>query len=141
MLRASSLHATDDLMGQVTDSAEMVSGLSLNMANTLDKLEDECEMPNYRAVQNWSRPEAEARASAVRATLKLYREQAQRNYRLLRVTREKNIVLAQLTNAQAIENLVVNSRILKMAQDKEVQVRSTIGADLKAATDRYKEAM
>ena len=28
-----------------------------------------------------------------------------------------------------------------MAQDKEVQVRSTIGADLKAATDRYKEAM
>ncbi len=106
-------------MGQVTDSAEMVSGLSLNMANTLDKLEEECELPNYRTMQNWSnRPEAEARASAVRATLKLYREQAQRDYQMLRVTREKNIVLPQLTNAQAIENLVLNSRILKMAQDK-----------------------
>jgi hypothetical protein len=118
VLRASSLHATDDLTGQVTDSAEMVSGLSLNMANTLDELEEECELPNYRAVQNWSRPEAEARASTVRATLKLYREQAQRDYQMLRVTREKNIVLAQLTNAQAIENLVLNSRILKMVQAK-----------------------
>ena len=28
-----------------------------------------------------------------------------------------------------------------MAQDKEVQVRSTIGADFKAATTRYQEAM
>jgi hypothetical protein len=74
MLRASSLHAGDDLPGQVTDSVEMVSGLSLNMTNTLDKLEEECELPNYRTVQNWTRPEAEARASAVRATLKLYRE-------------------------------------------------------------------
>ncbi len=80
MLRASSLHAGDDLLGQVTDSAEMVSGLSLNMANTLDKLEEECELPNYRTVQNWSRQEAEARASAVKATLKLYREQARRDY-------------------------------------------------------------
>jgi hypothetical protein len=141
MLRASSLHAGDDLLGQVTDSAEMVSALSLNMSNTFDKLEEECELPNYRAVQNWSRQEAEARASAVKATLNLYREQARRDYQLLRATKEKSIVLARLTNAQAIENLVLNSRILKMAQEKEVQVRSTIGADLKAATDRYKDAM
>jgi hypothetical protein len=142
MLRASSVHAGDDLLGQVTDSAEMVSGLSLNMSKTLDKLvEEECELPNYRAVQNWSRQEAEARANAVKTTLNLYREQARRDYQLLRATKEKNIVLAQLTNAQAIENLVLNSRILKMAQEKEVQVRSTIGADLKAATDRYKDAM
>ncbi len=141
MLRTSSLHAGDDLLGQVTDSTEMVSGLSLNMANTLDKLEEECELPNFRTVQNWSRQEVEARASAVKATLKLYREQARRDYQLLRATKEKNIILAQLTNAQAIENLVLKSRILKLAQDKEVQVRSTIGADLQAATDRYKDAM
>ncbi len=77
----------------------------------------------------------------MKATLKLYREQALRDHQVLRATKEKNIVLAQLTNPQAIENLVLNSSILKMAQDKEMQVRSTIGADLKAATDRYKEAM
>jgi hypothetical protein len=119
----------------------MVSGLSLNMSNTFDKLEEEYELPNYRVVQNWSRQEAEARASAVKTTLNLYREQARRDYQLLRSTKEKNIVLAQLTNAQAIENLVLNSRILKMAHEKEVQVRSTIGADLKQATGRYKDAM
>jgi len=141
VLRASSLHATDDLMGQVTDSSEIVSGLSLNMTNTLDKLEEECELPNYRTLQNWSRQEVEARSSTVRATLKLYREQAQRDYQMLRVAKEKSIVLAQLTNAQAIENLVLNSRILKMVQDKETQVRTTVGADLKAATDKYKDAM
>ncbi len=69
-LRASSLHAGDELLGQATDSAEMVSGLSLNMSNTFDKLEEECAMPNYRTVQSWSRQEAEARASTVRNTLK-----------------------------------------------------------------------
>jgi hypothetical protein len=141
MLRASSLHAGDDLLGLVTDSAEMVSGLSLNMSNTFDKLEDECELPNYRAVQSWSKQEADARAIAVKATLKLYREQARRGYQLLRATKEKNIVLAQLTNTQAIENLVLNSRILKMTQEKEIQIKSTVGTDLKQATDRYKETM
>jgi hypothetical protein len=50
------------------------------MANTLDKLEEECELPSYRTVKNWSRQEAEARVSAVKATLKLYREQARRDY-------------------------------------------------------------
>ena len=60
---------------------------------------------------------------------------------MLRVAKERSIVLAQLTNAQAIKNLVLNSRILKMVQDKETQVRTTVGADLKAATDKYKDAM
>ena len=141
LLRASSLHSGDDLLGQVTDSSEMVSGLSLNMTNTLDKLEEECELPNYRALQKWSKQEFAARASAVKSILDLYREQARRDYQLLRSTKEKNIVLAQLANKQAIENLVLNSRILKMAQEKDIQVRSTIGADLKAATDKIKDAM
>jgi hypothetical protein len=79
LLRASSLHAGDDLLGQVTDSSEMVAGLSLNMSNTLDKLEEECELLNFRTVQNWSRQEAEARANTVKRTLKLYREQATRD--------------------------------------------------------------
>jgi hypothetical protein len=50
------------------------------MSNTFDKLEEECAMPNYRTVQSWSRQEAEARASTVRNTLKLYREQAHHDY-------------------------------------------------------------
>jgi hypothetical protein len=110
ILRASSLHAGDDLLGQVTDSSEMVLGLSLNMSNTLDKLEEECELPNFRTVQNWSRQEAEARASTVKRTLNLYREQATRDYQPLRSTKEKNIYLAKLTGSQAIENLVLNVR-------------------------------
>ncbi len=61
LLRATSLHAGDDVLGQVTDSSEMVSGLSLNISNTLDKLEEECQLPNFRTVQNWSRQEADAR--------------------------------------------------------------------------------
>jgi hypothetical protein len=141
LMRASSHHAGDDLLGQVTDSSEMVSGLPLNMSNTLDKLEDECTLPNFRAVQNWSRAEADARVGAVKMTLNLYREQARRDYQLLRTTKEKNIVLAQLVNTQAIENLELNSRILKMAQAQEIQVRSTIGAELKLATDKYKDVM
>ena len=126
LLRASSLHAGDDLLGQVTDSSEMVAGLSLNMSNTLDKLEEECELPNFRTVQNWSRQEAEARANNVKRILKLYREQATRDYRLLHSTKEKNIYLAELTGSQAIENLVLNSRILNMVQEKEIQVQSTV---------------
>ncbi len=59
LLRATSLHAGDDLVEQVTDSSEMVSGLSLDGSNTLDKLEEECQLPNFRTVQNWSRQEAE----------------------------------------------------------------------------------
>jgi hypothetical protein len=141
LLRASSHHAGDDLRGQVTDSSEMVSGLSLNASNTLDKLEEECQLPNFRTVQNWSRQEAEARADAVKKTLGMYRKQAKHDYQLLRTTKEKNIYLAKLTASQAIENLVLNSRILKMAENMEAQVRSTIGADLQAATERYKEAM
>ena len=131
LLRASSLHSGDDLLGQVTDSSDMVSGLSLNMSNTLDKLEEECELPNYRALQKWSKQEFAARASAVKSILNLYREQSRHDYQLLRSTKEKNIiVLAQLANKQAIENLVLNSRILKMAQEKDIQVR-----------DRIKDAM
>ena len=140
-LRASSLHAGGEILGQVTDSSEMVSGLSLNMSNTFDKLEEECAMPNYRTVQSWSRQEAEARASTVRNTLKLYRDQALHDYQLLRATKEKNILLAQLTNSQAIENLVLNSRILKLTEEKETQVKATVGRDLRLACDKYKEAM
>jgi hypothetical protein len=97
LLRASSLQTGDDLPGQVTDSSEMVAGLSLNMSNTLDKLEEECELPNFRTVQNWSRQEAEARANAVKRTLTLYRQQATRDYQTLHSTKEKNIYLAKLT--------------------------------------------
>ena len=119
----------------------MVAGLSQNMSNTLDKLEDECSLSNYRAVQKWSRPEAEARAAAVKMTLSLYREQAQRDYQLLRTTKEQNILLAQLVNAQAIENLALNARVLTMVGARETEIKSTAGAELKRATDRYKIAM
>jgi hypothetical protein len=71
----------------------------------------------------------------------MYREQAKHDYQLLSATKEKNIYLAKLAGSQAIENLVLNSRILKLAQDKEIQVRSTIGADLKSATERFEQAM
>ena len=107
LLRASSLHAADDLRAQVTDSSEMVTGLSVNASNTLDKLEEECQLPNFRAVQNWSRPDAEARTVAVKKTLGMYRKQAKHDYQLLRTTKEKNIYLAKLTASQAIENLVL----------------------------------
>ncbi len=113
-------------MGQVTDSSEMVAGLSLNVSNTLDKLEEECQLPNFRTMQNWSRQEADSRANTVKKTLAMYREQAKRDYQLLSATKEKNIYLAKLTGSQAIEKLVQSSRILKMAQDKEIQVRSTV---------------
>ncbi len=108
-------------MGQVIDSSDMVSGLSLlvNMLNTLDKLEDECTQPNYRAVRKWSRAEADARVDAVKMSLSLYREQAQRDYQLLRSTKEQNIVMTQLANTQAIENLELNSRILTMTEAQE----------------------
>jgi hypothetical protein len=59
----------------------------------------------------------------------------------LRATKEKNILLAQLTNSQAIENLVLNSRILKLIEEKETQVKATVGRDLRLACDKYKEAM
>ncbi len=55
--------------------------------------------------------------------------------------KNKNIILAQLTNAQAIENLVLNSRILKMTEEKETQIKSTVGKDLRQACDKYKDAM
>ena len=140
LLRASS-QPGDDVRSQVADSSEMATGLSVNATNTLDKLEEECQLPNYRTVQNWSRPEADARAENVRETLAMYRRQAEHDYRLLRTTREKNIYLGKLTASQAIENLLLNSRVLKMVDDMETQIKSTIGADLKAATEKYKEAM
>jgi hypothetical protein len=74
-------------------------------------------------------------------TLSLYREQAQRDYQLLRTTKEQNILLAQLVNAQAIENLALNARVLTMVGAKETEIKSTAGAELKRATDRYKIAM
>ena len=141
LLRATSLHAGDDIFGQVTDSSEMVSGLSQNVCNTLDKLEEECQLPNFRTMQNWSRQEAEARANNVKKTLAMYRQQAKHDYQLLSATKEKNIYLAKLTGSQAIENLVLNSRILNMVQEKEIRVQSTLGADLKAATARFEQAM
>jgi hypothetical protein len=53
-------------------------------------------MPDFKTVQSWSRQQAEARAQAVKATIDIYREQATRDYQLLRSTKERNIVLAHL---------------------------------------------
>ena len=46
-----------------------------------------------------------------------------------------------MTNSQAIENLVLNSRILKLTEEKETQVKATVGRDLRLACDKYKDAM
>jgi hypothetical protein len=111
------------------------------MANTLDKLEDECTMPNCTTVQSWSRAQAEARASAVRTTINLYREQATRDYHLLRSTKERNIVLAHLAHKKSLENLDLNARLLQMVQEKESRMETNIGADLKKATASLKISM
>ncbi len=99
------------------------------MINTLDKL---CAMPNFRTVQSWSRAQADGRASAVKSTIDLYREQATRDYHLLRSTKERNIVLAHLN---------LNSRLLRMVQEKESRMETNIGADLKRATASLKISM
>jgi hypothetical protein len=105
------------------------------MANNLDKLEDECAMPKFRTVQSWSRQQAEGRAQVVKAAIiDLYREQATRDYHLLRSTKERNIVLAHLAHKQSLENLDLNSRLLRMVQEKESRMEANIGAEVKRAT-------
>jgi hypothetical protein len=107
----------------------------------LFKLEDESAMPNYKTVQSWSRAQVEARASAIKTTIDLYREQATRDYHLLRSTKERNIVLAHLAHKQSLENLDLNSRLLRMIEEKESRMETNIGADLKKATANLKISM
>jgi hypothetical protein len=97
-------------------------------------------MPNFRTVQSWSRQQAEARAQAVKATIDLYKEQTTRD-QLLRSTKERNIVLAHLAHKQSLENLELNSRILRLVQAKESRMETNIGADLKRATASFKISM
>jgi hypothetical protein len=111
------------------------------MANTLHKLEDECTITNFRTVQSWSRKQAESRVDAVKTIIGLYKEQAMRDYQLLRSTKEQNIVLAHLANKQSLENLELNSRILRLVKEKESGMETNIGADLKRATASLKISM
>jgi hypothetical protein len=80
ILRATASVSDESIPHQIDNSSDTVAGLSIAMANTLDKLEDECVMPNFRTVKSWSRQQAEARAQAVKTTIDLYKEQATRNY-------------------------------------------------------------
>jgi hypothetical protein len=57
-----------------------------------------------------------------------------RDYQLLRSTKEQNIVMAHLANKQSLKNLELNSRILRLVQEKEARIEINIGADLKRAT-------
>jgi hypothetical protein len=78
----------------------------------------------------------------VKTTIDLYREQATRDYHLLRSTKERNIVLAHLAHKQSLENLDLNSRLLRMVQEKESRMDETnIGADPKRATTSLKISM
>ncbi len=141
LLRATALASDEAIPHRINNSSDTVTGLSMAMANTLDKLEDECAMPNFGTVQSWSRAQAETRASAVKTTIDLYREQATRDYHLLRSTKERNIVLAHLAHKQSLENLDLNSRLLRMVQEKESRMETNIGADLKRATASLKISM
>jgi hypothetical protein len=141
LLKATALASDEAISHQINNSSDTVTGLSMAMANTLDKLEDECTMPNFRTVQSWSRQQAEARAQAVKTTIDLYREEGTRDYHLLRSTKERNIVLAHLAHKQSLENLDLNSRLLRMVQEKESRMETIIGADLKRATASLKISM
>jgi hypothetical protein len=107
LLRAAAVPADRGFRTQPLD------GLSNNMANTLDKLEEECSLSSPRIIQSWTRKE-EARAEAVKITIQLYKEQASRDYQLLCTAREQNIVLAHLAHKQSLENLELNKRILEL---------------------------
>ncbi len=52
-------------------------------------------------------------SSGSRENHRLYKEQATRDYQLLRSTKEQSIVLAHLANKQSLENLELNSRLLR----------------------------
>jgi hypothetical protein len=88
LLRAAAVPADRGFRTQLQDSTDIVDGLSNNMANTLDKLEEECSLPSFRNLQTWTRKEAEARSEAVKITIQLYKEQATRDYQLLCTARE-----------------------------------------------------
>jgi hypothetical protein len=45
LLRATALASDEAIPHQINNSSDTVTGLSMAMANTLDKLEDECAMP------------------------------------------------------------------------------------------------
>jgi hypothetical protein len=80
-------------------------------------------------------------AEAVKTTISLYKEQAMKDYQLLRSTKEPNIVLAHLANRQSLGNLELNSRILHLIQEKEARIETNVGADLKKATASLKISM
>jgi hypothetical protein len=50
LLKATALTSDEAIPHQINNSSDTVTGLSMAMANTLDKLEDECAMPNFRTV-------------------------------------------------------------------------------------------
>ncbi len=81
------------------------------------------------------------RAKAVRVTIKLYKEQASRDYQLLCTAKEQSIVLAHLAHKQSLKNLELNKRILELHQQQETMVETTIESEVKKATDRMKTTM
>ncbi len=97
ILRATAFGFDECIPHQIDNSSDTVASLSIAMADTLDKLEDECTMPNFRTVQSWTRKQTESRARE--NIIGLYKEQAIRDYQLLRSKKERNVMLAHLEQA------------------------------------------
>jgi hypothetical protein len=130
VLRNSVLTSGEDIYQQLSSSVEVADGLSAQMRSSLKRLQVACTLPSHETLVDRGQEWLDERQKETEAMIRLFLEQVTNDFNAFRYDKEKLILLAHLSQQQAIEVLELNMKLADMMEQSQVQIEQSVGKQM-----------
>ncbi len=130
VLRNSVLTSGEDIYQQLSSNAEVADGLSAQIRSSLKRLQVACTLPSHETLVDRGQEWLNERQKQTEALIRLFLEQVTNDFNAFRFDKEKLILLAHLSQQQAIEVLQLNMKLADMMEQSQVQIEQSIGKQI-----------
>jgi hypothetical protein len=134
VLRNSVLTSGEDK--QLSSNAEVADGLSAKIRSSLKRLQVACTLPSHETLVDLGQEWLDERQKETEALIRLFLEQVTNDFNAFRFDKEKLILLAHLSQQQAIEVLQLNMKLADVMEQSQVQIEQSIGKQIDDNTSK-----
>jgi hypothetical protein len=130
-----------DLHFQIKDNIESAEGLCSQPRSSLKRLKEANDLPSWDTLVDGGQEMLDKRQEDIDSLLKLYMDQATKDYHTSKLDKERLLLYAHLSQQQAIQVLELHGRLAESMDKSKLLIEKALGDRLEDTNDKLDKAI
>jgi hypothetical protein len=130
-----------DLQFQIQDNKESAEGLCSQLRSTLKRLKEVNDLPSWDKMVDGGQEMLDKRQEDIDSLLKLYMDQATRDYHTSKLDKERLLLYAHLSQQQSIQVLELHGRLAESMDKSRLLIEKALGDRLEETNEKLDKAI